>query len=218
MSACIITRFATVTLSRAGIDSLVTPGPAVLEKFGQVLEAAGIRGQLLPITDNRGVQHKRGPSKWQQRRHQLERNLADNTAKGNTAGAAKWMQLLLLHEQTDFGFDFSASGPIGTGTSSPVISGGVTGAAEGCAARGAPVGAAADSASMPGGSVYHEQQAVHASCLMPRASWVPRALCLITTVPPASCPVPRAPCPVPTAYWRPSSLLPTAYCPMPPAK
>ena len=144
MSDHLVTRFATVTPSHAGMDSAsdITPGPLVLEKFGLALEAAGIRGQLLAITDIRGIQHKHGPSRWQQRRYRMERNLADNNAKGNSTGAAKWVQELYDHEHTDFDFDFGATGPdVGaTGTSSPMRSGGVTGAAEGCSARGAPSG------------------------------------------------------------------------------
>lgn len=119
----------------------IAPGPLVLEKFGQALEAAGIRGQLLAITDSRGIQHKRGPSKWQQRRHQMERNLAGSNAKGNRSVAAKWVQELYDHEQTDFDFDFGARGP-DFGATGTMRSGGVTGAAEGegCSARGAPSG------------------------------------------------------------------------------
>ena len=126
----------------------ITPGPLVLEKFGLALDAAGIRGQLLAITNSRGIQHKRGPSRWQQRRNRMERNLAENNAKGNSTGAAKWVQELYDHEHTDFDFDFGATGPDfgATGTSSPMRSGGVTGAAEGYSARGAPSGTVVDTA------------------------------------------------------------------------
>ena len=135
MSAHIITRCPTATLSHAGIDSAskVTPGPHALEKFGQALEDAGIQGQLLEVTDKRGVQHKRGPSKWQQRRYQMERNLTENEAKGNTDGAAKWLQKIYLYEHTDFAFDFGAAvADLGaTGAASPMMSGGAAGAAAG---------------------------------------------------------------------------------------
>ena len=77
MSAHIIACSRTATLSRAGIESAseITPDPAVLEKFGQVLDATGIRGQPLEVTDRLGAQHSRGPSRWQQRRYRMERNL-----------------------------------------------------------------------------------------------------------------------------------------------
>ena len=156
MSAHIITRCPTATLSHAGIDSAskVTPGPHALEKFGQALEDAGIQGQLLEVTDKRGVQHKRGPSKWQQRRYQMERNLTENEAKGNTDGAAKWLQKIYLYEHTDFAFDFGAAvADLGaTGAASPMMSGGAAGAAAGGSALGAPSGAVLGAA---GGSAHN---------------------------------------------------------------
>ena len=99
------------TLWQAGNDSAyrTTPGPVVLEKFGQMLDTTGIRGQLLAVTDRRGIQHKRGPSRWQQRRYQMKLNKNDKEQKNNSAGVAKWMQQLLLHEQAAFDFDFGVS-------------------------------------------------------------------------------------------------------------
>ena len=107
-----------------------------------MLDAAEIRGQLLNVTDLHGIQHKRGPSKWQQQRHQMERNLASNRAKNNAKGMSKWLDALRSHEQTEFDFDFGTTGAVSTG---PVdigtSSGGAAGAVAGGSALGAPSGA-----------------------------------------------------------------------------
>ena len=84
----------------------MTPALAVLERFASTLDSFEIRGQELPLVDKHGGSHKRGPSKWQQRRCRLWRNLAGAEAKMNVAKIEQWQAAIRSFEDTIFDFDF----------------------------------------------------------------------------------------------------------------
>ena len=83
----------------------MTPALAVLERFASTLDSFEIRGQELPLVDKHGGSHKRGPSKWQQRRCRLWRNLAGAEAKMNVEKIQQWQQAIQSFEDIIFDFD-----------------------------------------------------------------------------------------------------------------
>lgn len=149
--------------ARSGVDpaSLGTPSPEILEKFGQVLDHTGIRGQVLNLTDRHGVQHKRGPSTWQQRRNRLERNLKTSTKNNDMARVQKWLNELCEFEQADFEFDFGASAV-------DTVSG--AGGAGSCVTSGAVNNAAASDATDDASGSASGSASVSASVSAPRSA------------------------------------------------
>ena len=91
-----------------GIESAeeMTPSDITLHDFGLALDAVGIRGQKLDITDRRGVHHTRGPSKWEQRRYKLNKALEKAKNDGKEKAIAKNAAYIAAHEAMDFAFHF----------------------------------------------------------------------------------------------------------------
>ena len=79
----------------------------MLERFAEILDTVEIRGRELPIVDKHGASHKRGPSKWQQRRYQMRRNMQAAEKQYKWDKADEWRQAIQTFENTTFSFDFS---------------------------------------------------------------------------------------------------------------
>jgi hypothetical protein len=101
---CLCARGARDVLSCCGVGvqsaNTSTPPAHILEQFSQQLDLTGIRGQVLDYTG------KRGPSKFQQRRLQIERNIKLATEKDDAAKLSKWSAERAAFQSRQFPFNF----------------------------------------------------------------------------------------------------------------
>lgn len=111
----------------AGIQnsSQALPTEAQLAEFDAALSSAGIQGEFLPYTA------KRGPSKWQQRLHQIQRNETAAVQANDTQKVLKWRAAYQEHCNQPFNHNFHVSVTGRGAADDSTLSRGVLGGARG---------------------------------------------------------------------------------------